>query len=181
MVRFMNESIERFKKVEADFNARVEATPDSAWSNPSPCAQWKARDVVAHVANNYRRIAGGTLPEIGEGEDIRKAWSASREGLHSMLASADLSANVDGPFGPMPLDQLMGRIIATDTLVHTWDLARAVGGDEKLDAEAVSGAYSGLKPMDAMLRNPGFFDAKVDPPAGADEQTEFLCFLGRKV
>ena len=181
MVRFMNESIERFKKVEADFNARVEATPDSAWGNQSPCAEWKARDVVAHVANGYRRIAGGTLPEVAEGEDIRKAWSASREALHSTLASADLSANVDGPFGPMPLDQLMGRIIATDTLVHTWDLARSVGGDEKLDAEAVSGAYSGLKPMDAMLRNPGFFEAKVDAPAGADEQTEFLSFLGRKV
>ena len=48
-------------------------------------------------------------------------------------------------------------------------------------SKAVAGAYSGLKPMDAMLRNPGFFDAKVDAPAGADEQAEFLSFLGRKV
>jgi hypothetical protein len=32
-----------------------------------------------------------------------------------------------------------------------------------------------------MLRQPGAFGPKVDPPAGADLQTEFLCFLGRRV
>jgi hypothetical protein len=33
--------------------------------------------------------------------------------------------------------------------------------------------------MDAMLLGPGRFKDKVTPPAGADLQTEFLCFLGR--
>jgi len=76
---------------------------------------------------------------------------------------------------------LIGRLIATDVLVHTWDLARAVGGDERLDLAAVSDAYSGLKPMDEMIRRPGVFGPKIEPPAHADEQTEFLCFLGRRV
>jgi uncharacterized protein (TIGR03086 family) len=71
--------------------------------------------------------------------------------------------------------------MCTDVLVHTWDLARAVGGDEQLDADAVAAAYSGLKPMDAMIRQPGVFGPKVDTPAGADVQTEFLNFLGRTV
>jgi hypothetical protein len=56
-----------------------------------------------------------------------------------------------------------------------------VGGDEKLDADAVSGAYSGLKPLDAMIRRPGVFGPQVDAPAGADEQAELLSFLGRTV
>jgi len=38
-----------------------------------------------------------------------------------------------------------------------------------------------LKPMDDKMRGPGAFGPKVDPPAGADEQTELLCFLGRHV
>ena len=80
----------------------------------------------------------------------------------------------------MPAEQLIGRLIATDVLVHTWDLARAVGGDESLPTDIVEGAYSGLKPMDAMLRQPGVFGPKVEVPAGADVQTEFLGFVGRR-
>jgi uncharacterized protein (TIGR03086 family) len=133
------------------------------------------------VANNVRRVAGGTLPEVTADEDIVAAWTASRDALHAMLATADLSASVNGPFGPMPIEQLVARIVSAGVLVHTWDLARAAGLDESLDAEAVEGAYSGLKPLDGMIRRPGLFDAKVDAPAGADLQTELLTFLGRKV
>ena len=79
----------------------------------------------------------------------------------------------------MPLEQLIGRLMTTDVLVHTWDLARATGQDETLDADAVSHAYSGLLPMDGMIRMPGVFGAKLDTPADAPEQTKFLRFLGR--
>jgi uncharacterized protein (TIGR03086 family) len=177
----MSEAIDRFKHVLDGFDARVQAAPADAWGNQSPCAEWKARDVVVHVANNLRRVSGGTLPEVAEGDDIAGAWNATRDATLAMVASADLSATAQGPFGPMPLEDLLGRIISSDVLVHTWDLARAVGGDETLDAAAVTGAYSGLKPLDGMIRRPGLFDAKADAPAGADEQAEFLAFLGRKV
>jgi uncharacterized protein (TIGR03086 family) len=175
----MSEAMDRFKGVVAGFDARVQAAPADAWDNQSPCADWKARDVVAHVADNLRRLAA--MDPVAADDDIVPAWNASRDAMHNLVDTADLSATVDGPFGAMPLEQLLSRIVATDTLVHTWDLARAVGGDEALDAGSVAGAYSGMKPMDAMIRRPGFFGAKVDAPAGADEQTEFLCFLGRNV
>jgi hypothetical protein len=55
-----------------------------------------------------------------------------------------------------------------------------VGADEHLDEELVRHAYEGLKPMDAMIRQPGVFGPKLEPPAGADAQTEFLYFLGRQ-
>ena len=97
------------------------------------------------------------------------------------LTTGDLSASVPGPFGPMPAEQLIGRFVATDLLVHTWDLARAVGGDETLPTDVVENAYSGLKPMEAMMRRPGVFGPAVPAPEGADLQTEFLCFLGRPV
>jgi len=177
----MSEAIDRFKNIESAFDARVQAASADAWGNAAPCDGWVARDVVVHVANNLRRVSGGALPEISADEDIAAAWSATHQGLLTMLDTADLSAVVEGPFGPMPIEQLLGRIVSMDVLVHTWDLARAVGGDEQLDADAVAGAYSGLKPMDAMIRRPGLFGPKVDVPAGADEQTEFLAFLGRSV
>jgi uncharacterized protein (TIGR03086 family) len=179
------ETIDRVNQVVGGFDQRVQAVGDTSWGNASPCEAWTARDVVGHVIGNLRRVSaglGGPAPvELSADEDIRAAWNTTRDGFTGLVATADLSANMDGPFGPMPAEQLVGRIITTDVLVHTWDLARAVGGDESLPEDLIEGAYSGLKPMDAMIRRPGVFSDKIESAAGADLQTEFLCFLGRKV
>jgi uncharacterized protein (TIGR03086 family) len=179
------EIIQRATGLVQGFDARVRAADADSWTNQSPCDDWTARDVVVHVANNLSRIGGllgGTEGiEVAPGDDIVAAWDASRAQFLAGLSTGDLSQSVPGPMGPMPAEQLIGRLICNDVLVHTWDLARAVGGDERLDAAAVEGGFSGLKPMDAMIRQPGFFGAKVDPPEGADMQTQFLCFLGRPV
>ena len=179
------EVIDRTTKLVTEFDARVRAVGADRWSSPTPCEEWTARDVVSHVADNLLRITaglrGGAPRSVGADEDVEAAWTEARDGFLGALNEADLSQTLDGPLGPMPAEQLVGRIIANDVLVHTWDLARATGGDERLDPAAVEGAYSGLKPMDAMIRRPGVFGPKVEPPAGADQQTEFLCFLGRRV
>jgi uncharacterized protein (TIGR03086 family) len=181
----MNETVARLTTIVTDFDARVQAAPVGSWSNASPCEEWTARDVVAHVIGSSRRITAGLTGteavELGADDEIVTAWNSTRDGLMSAVNSADLSTVMPGPFGPMPAEQIIGRLMCTDMLVHTWDLARAVGGDERLNAEAVTGAYSGMKPMDAMIRRPGAFGDKVDAPSGGDEQAEFLSFLGRRV
>ena len=177
--------IDRITSLVGQFDARVQAASPDSWTNPSPCDDWTARDVVVHVGNNLNGLAaglsGGEAGAIGADEDITAAWATARDGFLGTVATADLSVNVPGPFGPMPAEQLIGRLICTDVLVHTWDLARAIGADETLDAAAVEGAHSGMKPMDAMIRQPGVFGPKVECAADADEQTQFLSFLGRKV
>ena len=107
-------------------------------------------------------------------------WNSARDTFFAGITTGDLSTQLPGPFGPMPAEQMIGRLISSDVLVHTWDLARAVGGDEQLDQDAVAAAYSGLKPMDAMIRRPGVFGPRIDV-SDADLQTEFLSFLGRTV
>ena len=64
----------------------------------------------------------------------------------------------------MRVDEIIGRFVCMDVLVHTWDLARTVGADEHLDEELVRQAYDALQPMDAMIRQPGVFGAKLEPP-----------------
>jgi uncharacterized protein (TIGR03086 family) len=178
------EVIERVTHIVGGFDARVQAAPADRWSDASPCEGWTARDVVVHVGNNLLRLGAalrGSEPrEIAPDEDIVAAWNEARESFLTALPGGDLSMQVPGPFGPMPAEQVIGRLVSTDVLVHTWDLARAVGGDEALDQDAVAGAYSGLKPMDAMIRMPGVFGPKIEVE-GADLQTEFLSFLGRRV
>ena len=177
------EIIDRINGLVADFDRRVQATPADAWGNQSPCSEWKAVDVVAHVANNFLGLTAAiTSSERGTFDPSNPvaSWNNACNGFLSAVQTGDLSANVPGPMGPMPAATMIGRFVATDVLVHTWDLARAVGGDEVLDQTAVAQAYSGLKPMDGMIRQPGVFGAKVEHTDG-DLQTEFLRFLGRTV
>ena len=180
-----NPVVDRVTNLLTAFDARVQAAPTDAWGNAAPCDGWTARDVVVHVANNLGRLtaalAGGAPVEIGADDDIVATWNGIRDGFLGTLPTADLSTAVPGPMGPMPAEQVLGRLVAMDVLVHTWDLARAVGGDEQLDADAVTQSYSGLKPLDAMIRQPGLFGPKVECAADADEQTQFLSFVGRRV
>lgn len=179
----MSEALTRLQHLAAQFQARVDAVPADRWDATSPCEGWTARDVVAHVTDNLRRTAAGPkATPMGADEDPKVAFAQSLQGLLDAMAQPGaLEREVPGPFGPMPVEQLIGRLICSDVLVHTWDLARAAGLDETLDADAVHRAYAGLKPMDANLRHPGVFGPKLEAPAGADEQTEFLMFLGRAV
>lgn len=110
------------------------------------------------------------------------AWHAARADTEVALADPDRAGQeIPGRMGAMPYETLTARFVCADLLVHTWDLARAAGLDETLNADALAQGYEGLKPMDTMMRGGTAFAVKVDPPPGADLQTEFLCFLGRKV
>jgi uncharacterized protein (TIGR03086 family) len=166
-----------------DFDRRVQAAPADSWGNPAPCDDWTARDVVAHVLGSMNRLVaqGGDAAPVPADADIVAEWNRTMPAFLVMIPQADLAQLVPGPFGPMPLEQVLGRLMATDVLVHTWDLARAVGGDERLGTDDVEHAFDGLRPMDAMIRQPGVFGDKVESAPDADAQTQFLNFLGRAV
>jgi len=164
----------------------VDAVPADRWSSQSPCQEWAARDVVVHVVSNHRGllagVAGAEPQPVGDADDVVAAWHDASSAIESALDDPEKAATlVPGPMGQIPLEQMVGRLMCMDVLVHTWDLARAAGLDEGLDADAVGHAYEAMKPLDAMIRQPGVFGPKIDPPAGADLQTEFLSFLGRTV
>lgn len=176
----MSETLDRYTSLAADFNDRVHGTTD--WSAAAPCEGWTARDVVTHIISGHRRLIGAEPTEVGADEDVVAAWDEATADMKAVLGDeAKAAASVPTPFGAMPLEQMVGRFVCMDVLVHTWDLARATGQDETLQADAVVAAHSGLKPMDAMLRSPGIFGPKIEPATDADAQTQFLNFLGRTV
>jgi len=181
----MSDATDRLLEFLTQFDARVQAAASGDWSRPAPCENWTARDVVVHVSDNMLRLAAGLSgaepTTFGADEDTVAGWNRAYDAARTVFPTADTSQNVPGPMGPMPAEMMIGRFAAMDTLVHIWDLARATDGDERLDAEAVERAYSGIKPMDAMIRRPGVFGPAIESAPGADLQTEFLNFLGRVV
>ena len=182
----VSEAAERYGRVADGFGRRLAGVPEDGWPRPSPCTEWTARDIAVHVVNVHRRVAanldGSTPDEVSGDDDLAAAWAAATGAVRSALADPAQAGQVtSGMFGEQSFESLVSRLLCTDTLLHTWDLARATGQDDSLDAEAVTRAREFLGPIDEAIRRPGGFAAKIDPPAGADEQTRLLCFCGRPV
>lgn len=181
----MTEVAERYGRIAAAFTARLDGCPPGVWTNASPCEGWTAHDVAKHVVDTHRRVltrlTGGDPTPPDSGEDLGAAWQVESAAVRAALADPQRAATPVDSFGTeQPFEDLVGTLLCADTLIHTWDLARASGQDDRLDADAVASAQTFLEPNDAMLRRPGGFGPKVEPPGDADEQTTLLCFVGRQ-
>ena len=138
-----NEIVDRYTYLADQFGERVDAVPDGAWSNPAPCEGWTAKDVLDHIlggqANVIRTITGEEPAPVADGADLKAAWRTSYDATKAaLLQPGALEKVVPGPAGEMDLGTMVGRFLCNDVLVHTWDLARATGGDERIDAAAVA-------------------------------------------
>lgn len=183
----MSEISDRYRLLSAGFTERVVAVPDDRWDSPSPCEEWTARDLIGHMRN----VSGVFFTHIGrkipEGpspaEDPVGAWATVRDAVQGALDDPEIAgAEYDSPqMGRRRFDESVDQFVNFDVLVHTWDLARATGLDERLDAAEVHRLFERIKPWDGMLRGPRVCGPKLEPPPGADEQTQLLAFLGRRV
>jgi uncharacterized protein (TIGR03086 family) len=69
---------------------------------------------------------------------------------------------------------------AMDQLIHTWDLAVAVGADRHLDEEVVEAVVEMFLPhMPDIGRQAGLVGPSVPVPAGASPQDRLLGAMGR--
>jgi uncharacterized protein (TIGR03086 family) len=174
--------IDRYEQAATGFSARLDAVTDDQWANPTPCTDWNVRELVDHVITIQRQIPESLgVPPGGDGADPRATWKAVRDAAFTALRQPDvLDRTIRGIQGrDVPVEMaLIPRL--SDLHVHTWDLARATGGDERLNPEIAAIVLERLKPNDEALRKSGSFGPKVAPPHDADAQVELLCFLGRR-
>jgi uncharacterized protein (TIGR03086 family) len=182
----VSETAERYQRVAAGFSARLTNVAGAQWSAVTPCADWTARDLAAHVIGTQRRVitrlSDASVDEVQSDGDLPAQWNeASREITDALLDPSRAAVIVGGMFGEQSFESLVGRMVCTDILVHTWDLARATGQDEHLDPKAVSMAAEFLLSIDDAIRAPGGFGEKLTPSSDADDQTRFLNFCGRAV
>lgn len=188
----MNDISDRFRRVSAGLADTVAAVPADAWSNPSPCDGWSARDVLAHLVEwipgpgfllGTYGIDTGLIPSIDT--DPVGAWAAVAAAVQSGLDDSDVAERTEdcGPPGELPFAAAVDMTCTSDVLIHTWDIAQAAGIDVTLDADEIARQADGLDAIppevDAAMRHSGMFGARVDVPAGADAQTRVLAFYGR--
>lgn len=175
---------DRFRSVAATFTDRVEGVDD--WNAPAPCEGWVARDVVRHLVGWVPGfLAGGLggepveLPDVDDGPEA--AWAACRDHVQGLLDDPAASDVVfaSAQMGDMPLDVAIDRFILGDVLVHTWDLARATGQDETIDATEAENMFMGMEPMAEMLAQSEHFGTRTPVADDAPFQDKLIALTGR--
>lgn len=183
----MSETAERYRKVAGNLTQVAATVPADAWDRPAPCEGWVARDVIRHMVEWIPAfLQSGADVALPEGpsvdDDPVAAWRALDDGIQCLLDDPTTAARqFDHPrAGRHSVEDAIAIFFLGDVLIHTWDLARATGGDEILDAAEVHRMLEGVEPYDEMLRTSGQYGPRVEVPIDADEQTKLIAFMGRQ-
>ena len=148
------------------------------------------RQLVNHLVYENRwtvpLMGGSTIAEVGDryegdllGDRPKAAWEeSSAEAVRAVGADGALDRIVDLSSGPTPAREYVSQLFA-DHLIHAWDLARAVGADERLDPELVEACAAWFAEMEPHYRAAGAIGERPETPPGADDQTVLLAAFGR--
>ncbi|WP_214412831.1 TIGR03086 family metal-binding protein [Sphaerisporangium fuscum] len=174
-----------------EFGLRVAMINDDRWSAPTPCSEWTVRDLVGHLVTEQLWVppllAGETVTEIGDrfegdplGDDPVARWTEAAAAAQQAFAEPGaLDREVHLSYGTVSARRYC-REMTSDLAVHAWDLARALGVNDRIDPDLMSEAYDYLSPMAGQLEQSGIFAPAVPVPDDADPQTRTLALTGRR-
>ncbi|MGC8471092.1 MAG: TIGR03086 family metal-binding protein [Acidimicrobiales bacterium] len=167
------------------FGSILSGTADEQLVSPTPCTEWRVRDLIGHVIAGNQRVATGAASYSAGSESVAELaalHTASAADAQAGFASPDgLVRTYELPFGAVPGSMLIGMRTA-DVLTHAWDLARATGQvTEGIDQElATELLVASRERVDASMRGPGkpFGEEQPCGPE-ASPSDRLAAFLGR--
>ena len=183
--------VELFRRSIDDFEARLGAVRPDQWTAPTPCDDWDVRALVNHVTGEQlwapHLVAGETPEQVGDrydgdvlGDDPLVTWrEAAPASVEAFAAPDALERTVHLSYGDESCREYLTQML-TDAAVHGWDLARATGGDETIDPEAVDLLLAHWTEREDMVRGSGIFGDAVPVANDADAQIRLLALLGRR-
>ncbi|HZD72246.1 MAG TPA: TIGR03086 family metal-binding protein [Actinomycetes bacterium] len=179
-----------YQRAMARFGAHVHAVRDDQWSAPTPCSAWDVRTLVNHLVSENRwappLFQGRTIAEVGDqfegdllGDDPRAAWDDSAgQAVAAVREDGAMDRTVHLSFGDFPGREYAMQLFA-DALIHGWDLARAIGGDDRLDPDMVEACGTWFARVEDAYRAGGAIAPRPELPAEADGQARLLAMFGR--
>lgn len=167
------------------FGDRLRAVTD--WSAPTPDVEWDVRELVAHVIEEQQWVPlllAGHTAETGQplirglDDDLVAEWGRySREALDAWR-DADPERPVVLSTDRVPAREYL-REQLSDVVIHGWDLARAVGADERIDDDLVRATWTVFEPQRDTLEASGLFASPVPVGEDAPLQVRLLALTGR--
>ncbi|HTD50111.1 MAG TPA: TIGR03086 family metal-binding protein [Acidimicrobiia bacterium] len=187
----MSDLLAFFERAASGFGRHVHTIGDRQWHDPTPCTDWDVRRLVNHVTVEQLWVPplaqGSTVGDIGArfdgdqlGDDPIATWDAAVQASRASFGAPDaLDGTVSLSGGAKPTAEYCWEM-TTDALIHSWDLARAIGADESLDAELAELVYERMLPVAASLQGTGMFAPPVPVPDDAPLPTKLLAIFGRR-
>jgi len=187
----MSENLRWYTKALYGMDHVVRLAVSDAWDSPSPCEGWTARHVIGHVIAVQRAheamIEDRPRPmhpmvnaDQHAGVDPARTWAEARDAVLEALDHPNVLHHVAKSFrGEEPIDDLIGFNVI-DTTIHSWDLARALGVDSRLDPGLVARTASLLLERVDSMRGARGYGPPIDVSGTADPQTVLLALAGRR-
>ncbi|WP_067964645.1 TIGR03086 family metal-binding protein [Nocardiopsis trehalosi] len=185
----MSELLDLHGRAMAEFDGRVREIMVTQWTDPTPCADWDVHDLVNHLVGEQlwvpHLLAGNTVEDAGDrydgdllGEHPVTTWEvASREARSAWLQPGSTDRTVHLSFGDAPGEVYLWQM-TFDLAVHAWDLARAIGADDRLDPGLSHALLGWWHNQD--LDGSAIFDPPVPVDGDADDQTRLIAATGRR-
>jgi uncharacterized protein (TIGR03086 family) len=178
------------QRVVDDALAVIRTVRQEDLAKPTPCAEWDVRALLNHmvgVCQTYAAVFRGQpvdLPSAAAeaaSEPPAAVYSqAAAALLAAMQAPGALKGTLPQPFRELP--RAMGaQICVSDQMVHTWDLAQALGRPYTMPEDLATATLELARQVpESDLRGPQAFGPAVECPPDAPAQARLLAFAGRR-
>ncbi|MEU1729996.1 TIGR03086 family metal-binding protein [Streptosporangium sp. NPDC020145] len=187
----MSDIATRYRTRADIFAAKIAAVEPGRWSDPSPCEEWTARDVVGHIIDMHavmlRPLGRSLSPAPSVAQDPLAAFTAARADVEALLDDpATAERKVETPTGNVSVEQHIDQVVSADMVLHGWDLSRATGQDDTIDPAEVEAMWPHVQYIPDEMRIPGAFGPgvvvlgpEVGVPDDAPLQHRLLGLFGR--
>jgi uncharacterized protein (TIGR03086 family) len=145
----------------------------------TPCSAWDVAALLDHMAGSPTYLLGA----LGVDDDDVAQWP-DPAAIDAVITRLRVPGSLDRRcMSPAGFEWSVGEAAAgtaMDQLVHTWDLAVALGVAPTLDVEVTDAIVGMFLPhMPEMGRQAGFVGPAVEVPEGASSQDVLLGAMGR--
>jgi uncharacterized protein (TIGR03083 family) len=156
---------------QAGIRRRVASIGVGQWGLPTPCTDWSVKDLVVHMIEGSRMAL--LLLQGASAEESRSVFGVAH--------GPDLVAVHHPAAGDVP-GFTVYQFRTSDYLLHSWDVARATGGDESLDESLVLLTWESMLPMASFIADIGMFGSGPSGTVAEDAalQLRLLDLTGRR-
>ena len=159
-------------------------------AKPTPCAEWDVRALINHMIGVCLTYAAVFRDQPVDMRNAAADLASDRPAAAYSQAAAGLIAAVQAPGAldgtlPQPFRELPkavgAQIFVGDQMVHTWDLAQALGRPYTMPQDLATATLElALQVPESDLRGPNAFGPAVACPPDAPVQARLLAFAGRQ-
>jgi len=171
----------------------VKQVRSTHFANATPDAEWNVRDLIGHMLHKLQE-----MPSILEGEpqtesdltydaelvgddsvELSANWQSAVDAAEMALEDADAEDIARLTYGSVIVDEYLAQL-ASDLLIHSWDLGKAIGVPVKFDNTLAEIIYRTTAEHKQEFKDSGLFSKELEVVGNVDIQTRLLALFGRR-